>query len=72
MEENQGLNQPIIISLVINITGWECHNLFVLVSRDWVYLCSLGCPGTRHVDHAVLKVTEVHLLLPPMCCLPVS
>ena len=37
----------------------------VLVFRDRVSLCSLGCPGTRSVDQAGLELTKIHLPLPP-------
>jgi hypothetical protein len=32
-----------------------------------VSLCSPGYPGTHYVDQASLKLTEVHLPLPPEC-----
>jgi hypothetical protein len=40
--------------------------LFLFV-WDRVSLYSSGCPGTYYVDHAGLKLTEIHLPLPPEC-----
>ena len=31
------------------------------------YLCTLGFPGTYFVDQAGLKLTEIHLPVPPKC-----
>jgi hypothetical protein len=33
-----------------------------------LFLCvTLGCPGTGSVDQAILRLTEIHLPLPPKC-----
>jgi hypothetical protein len=32
---------------------------------ETVSLDSAGCPGTCFVDQAILKLTEIHLRLPP-------
>ena len=41
---------------------------FVLVFQDRVSLCnSPGCTGTRSVDQAGLRLTEIHLPLPLRC-----
>jgi hypothetical protein len=49
--------------------GWKrLKYLFVcFVFQDRVLLCSSGCPGTLSVHQAVLKLTEIHLLLPHKC-----
>ena len=40
---------------------------FDFVFRDRVSLCKPGCPGTRSVDQAGLKLTETHLPLLTEC-----
>ncbi|KAM7320530.1 hypothetical protein ACRRTK_020973 [Alexandromys fortis] len=41
------------------------NKIFIL--QNTVSLCSPVCPGTCFVDQADLKLTEIHLPLPPEC-----
>jgi hypothetical protein len=47
-----------------------CFVSFVLFcfSKNRVSLCSLGYPGTSSVDQVGFKLIEIHLPLPPNCC----
>ena len=50
--------------------GCKFHlSLFLsLLVLDRVSLCkSWSCPGMRFIDQAGLKLTEIHLRLPPKC-----
>ena len=38
---------------------------YCLIFQDRVSVCIPGCPGTCFVDKDSLKVTEIHLRLPP-------
>ena len=40
---------------------------FVLFFSHTRFLCNPSCPGTHSVDQAILKLTEIHLPLPPEC-----
>ena len=64
------LNSITILFEKMEIKQWVLLGLFVCLF--WFFktgfLCSFGaCPGTRSVDQAVLKLTEIHLPLPPEC-----
>ncbi|GAB1295478.1 Sodium-coupled monocarboxylate transporter 1 [Apodemus speciosus] len=37
------------------------------VDQNKISECSPGCPGTPYVDRSDLKLTEIHLPLPPKC-----
>jgi hypothetical protein len=43
-----------IIWQLLFICLFVCFVLFCFVFRDWVSLCSPGCPGTHSVDQAGL------------------
>ena len=50
--------------------------MLFLVFWDRVSLCSSGLSGTSYIDQASIKLTEIHLPLPPKCwdlrCAPPS
>jgi hypothetical protein len=61
-------NQDVVTTKVHCIT-FVClfDVVFVFVFQNRVSLCSPGCPKTHSVDQAGLKITEIHLPLPPEC-----
>ena len=61
----------VLLTIIYNMDSlnlkWQISFLVCLFFWDKISLCSFGCPGAHFVEQSGLRLTKIHLPLPPKC-----